>query len=439
MFIEARDLNENRDFISADSLLNIALELDPDFALAHFSRRDPAGKSRAFQLIDQVSSGEAFMIKAGKALRDRNYELINIMVDSLLMLHPRDVHCLHFAGGITQDEEKKMEFLNKAIKLDRNYAAPYLYGGMVLMVLDDYETAKEYFNKYLDLKPYSGYGLVTYAHLLRNTGHEDEALILWLRAIRVNPTFFNSYLFVIWIYYRRSEIDLVSKYTDLMYDISKTVRFKQLALQWKANVQLIRGNLNAALELMDQIIQLYKENDDLRGEMSMRYLKGWFALRGNQPELALSILESNLQMANQVEKEESLKTSYMIRNYGCLSIIYGEIKDTAKAGEFLSRARELFIMTDQSSDSNYMSLFEGVYALNMGDYESAKAYLSHRENQWNHAYQYYIAETYRLTGQNEEAIKHYRAATNKDYHLVNQYWTALFYNESMIRLEELTE
>jgi len=439
LYIEARDLSENFEFVTADSLLDIALELDPDFALAHFSRRNPAGKSRALQLIDQVSSGEAYMIKTHKALRDSNYELINSLVDSLLMLHPRDVHCLYFAGGITQDEEKKMKFLNKAIKLDRNYAAPYLRGGIVLMVLDDYETAREYFEKYLDLKPYSGYGLSSYAFLLRNTGHEDEALVLWLRSIRVYPSFFNSYLQAIWIYYRRSEIDLVSKYTDLMYDISKTPRYKQIAMQWMANVQLIRGNLNAALDLVDQIIQLNRDNDDLRGEMLIRHYKGWFAMRGNRHELALSIFESNLQMAKQIKPEEWDLTSFLMRTYGCLSILYGEFKDTAKAGEFLGLARELFISLNQPSDLMYKNLFEGAFAFNSGNYESTIDHLSQPENQHHHGSQFYLAETFRLMGQNEEAIKHYRAAVNKDYHLVNQYWAGLFYNESMEQLAELAE
>ena len=433
LFIKARDMFENYDLLRADSLLLLALELDPDFALAHLFLYSRDGDSIANQLVNQVSRGEAYMIKAWNAHAARDYSLCDNMTDSLLAYYPKDKHCLYFAGNrcVDRDKKKAIDLFNQASKSDRYYAAPHMFLADLYLLEKRYKEAGERYIRYLELMPNSGYGYHAYCNLLQAQGQNDEALNQYLTSIRIDPGFHASYWGALSIYNRRGEFDLVWKYSDQLYQISKTLKDKEKALYWKANVLLIRDSLDAAFDIMDQIIQLARDNGDLRKEIYMRHYKGWFALAGNKPNLAMAIFNNNLEMAKHKEFEEEDKMRLMMRSYGCISILYGQLKNIPNAEEYLNMAREIFVSRNHSSDILYMNLYEGVYAINTENFELAESHLNQPDYHGFVAYHYYLAEACRLLGHKEKAISNYKLARSTN----SQYWSALFYNKSKERLK----
>jgi len=121
----------------------------------------------------------------------------------------------------------------------------------------------------------------------------------------------------------------------------------------------------------------------------------------------------------------------MMRSYGCISILYGQLKNIPNAEEYLNMAREIFVSRNHSSDILYMNLYEGVYAINTENFELAESHLNQPDYHGFVAYHYYLAEACRLLGHKEKAISNYKLARSTN----SQYWSALFYNKSKERLK----
>lgn len=138
-------------------------------------------------------------------------------------------------------------------------------------------------------------------------------------------------------------------------------------------------------------------------------------------------------MVRQYMIQEDRKIRLLMSTYGCISIVYGQLKDMVNAEKYLQKARDLFASQSYFSSELYMNLFEALFAFNNGNYEQAELYLKQPDNIDFVACQYYLAEIYRILGEEEQA-KHYFELTSKSKH---PWWAALYYAKCMKRLAEL--
>ena len=106
-FLEGRDKQENIALNSAAKLLDKAIEIDPDFALAYLYRADSGGDfniqrkhlEKAVSLVDKVSEGEKHWILARKAYADSDTPKMKEHMEHLMKLYPSDKRVQSLMGN----------------------------------------------------------------------------------------------------------------------------------------------------------------------------------------------------------------------------------------------------------------------------------------------------------------------------------------------------
>jgi tetratricopeptide (TPR) repeat protein len=200
-FLEGRDLYEFYHLEKANALFNKAVELDPDFALAHLyfgvtANDTPdfqAGFTKAFALAPQTSEGERMMITGQKAaLEERNAEKASRIYQDLVLLFPKDkrAHWL-LAGtyGSLQQYDKEIASLEAAITLDKDFAPVHETLGYVYRWLEKYDKAEAAFNEYARLSPKEANSHDILGDLYMKMGRFEEAVKEYGEAVRMDPTF----------------------------------------------------------------------------------------------------------------------------------------------------------------------------------------------------------------------------------------------------------
>jgi len=436
LFLKGREIAEEIQISESDSLFNLAIQLDPEFALAYLFLRNNVGFSKAKKLINKVSPGEKLLINSWSAFHTGNL-LFREKIDSLIILYPKDKHCLYYAGALwfKQDEKKALGYYQKAIKLDKYYAPPYIHIGYLMMNKGKYREAEDNFLMFLGLRPNSANGMDSYGDFLMETGREDEALIQYRMAHEMSPGLSISNRKVVWIYIRRGEFELARKFCEKLFEKAFNIGDKNTALMQIANIHIVKEDFPAAFDAIDRTIQLYQDKGDFYMEGYYTHIKGWYAMISEQTDQALTFFSNVLEIARIKEMEKNKKSDLIMFAYGCLSILYGQTGDMIKATDNLNMAITISRNTDNTKRSdNYMRLYEAAYAMHKGDYKRAISIAKVAADlRYVFAY-YYLAKTYDLNGNKEEAIKYYSILKKAN----NNLW-GIFYNICQKRLEELNQ
>jgi len=439
LFIEARDLSENWKNEEGDTLLESALELDPEFALAHLYMRGLRGFKEASAYVDQVSRGESLMIRATNELHSGAFRKCNLLIDTLIKLYPRDRHCLLFAGAlyIRRDTLMAIKYFRKAIKLDPYYGAAYANLALQYAMTGEISKAEDLYKRFIDLPPetvtaHSGYGA-----FLVNQGRFDEALIQLNQAVFVDPSYPYPHIRRILVYVRMGDYKNAEKYCDVLmkqptvYDRPSSNRANAQMLM--AAIRYLQGDLDGAVDIYDLIIAESMEDEIDDSQYFALQNKAWFEIVGGRPDKSIETLERGLKEAGN-DISELRRVSSQCRFLATLSISYGAQGDMLKAKEYIDLAAnklEGSRMADQNS--NYFSLAMGIYQLHLKNYESAVDDLKFWADRLSVAHQFYLASAYERLGEYEQAKKYYTLATIS----IAPARALLFYDESLARLEAL--
>ena len=438
LFITGRDLNENGERFTGDSILMQAIDLDPDFALAHLYLSMGDGINNAKSLASKVTPGEKLLIQAYGARQSGNTNLAVITIDSLINLFPKDKHCLYYANKVyyRNNADKALEYLYKAIKSDPYYAAAYNLLGYELIELQRYDEAREAFLRYLDIYPESENIIDSYAEMLFITGEEREALNQYKKVKLYDPT--NSFVNVkiAWLnIFFENYIEAVNTCTDL-YNSDPASKEKEWGVCMMANIEFIQGNLSGALEIMDSYIQQLYEENNLYGLLLAIHQKGWYALRGDVHNLAIEFFTDGIELINDSINIADDENMLVMGLHGGLSVAYGEMLMKEKSKYHLNIARSLYAAYGpQYYSKGLLNSYEAAYDNMNGNYDMAISHLTSPATSVSSAQKYYLAKTNDLSGNKEQAILFY----NKLIKSLDQYFAGFFYNESRERLSKLSQ
>ncbi len=438
LFWQALELIENSETIKADKYLKQAIDLDPDFALAHLSLNFEAGVTRAMQFVDKVSHAESLMIRAKEAWVRKDFLLCDKILNTLVNLLPKDKHIFYYAGRLSnfKNPEKAIEYYKKAIELDPHHPPPHNQLGYQLMKLKRYEEAEDAFYRYLDMHPESGNATDSYAELQLRKGEEEEAIKYYKRVLFLEPSFSYVYVKLAWIYIHQGNFQEAKKNINRLFELEMRPDDRKMAHSMFANIQFIQGNLSGALDILDQLIESYiKENNPGEAIRGIHF-KGWYAMHGDMPELALETFTMGLNMIYGSAEELEFKLSLTLGLYGSLSVLYGAMGDKVKAKQHLEEARMINNNSDLDQiDRRFYCACSAAYNIYEGNYEQAIKDAKLFADLASVPCKYYMALAYDLSGNREQAIKYYDMA----YKNINPYYTGFFFNKSKNRLEELSE
>ncbi len=438
LYLQGMDFVEEWKIDYSDSLFKRAIELDSQFALAYFQLSDYQGIKRAAELVDLVSEGEAYLIRAKKAYFDRNHPLCDSFIDKLLSRHPKDPYAWYYASHTlhNRDTSKAIKYLEKALRVDEYYAPAYSRLGRLKIEQENYQEAAIAFSTYLNYMPYSANAQDNYGDCMQLMGDYNTAIMHYQRALQSNSDFYLAHWKIAFLSTLRSDYQLALFHAEcLLASESAWARF----LGWNAlaNLPYLGNELGKAISILDSCAFSFRQSGDWNYEISIMIEKGWFLLMESQWDWARSAFESASELATDYFEQDKINQTLLIFAEGCVGLVYGEHGDLITAGKQLTKVQEVYnTQMEINSDRIFLSMLEGALSYYSGDYERAIEILRPEADRTSMTSRYFLARAYEAAGLTELSIRYYaRLATL----FRSPHFSSVFYRFSKNKVEELTK
>jgi eukaryotic-like serine/threonine-protein kinase len=268
-FLRGRDDYEKFYLADAEKSLARAIELDPDFAMAHYylarvyfqmGNREAARPSldKLRQIGDRVVGKEGLYIQVLLAQQlGRDPEKAQQILKRLIAEYPDEKRARLDLGtsyyGRARFEEALVE-LQQAVKLDPQF------GGAINMLaythaqLKQYDKAIDWFKKYSQVSPADANPHDSLGDLYYNLGKFDEALEKYQEALRIKPDFESSYK-ASYIYALRGDFGQAKSWADRWAAVAPSNAGKAWALILNAIYQHIQGQVGFSLKTLDEALR----------------------------------------------------------------------------------------------------------------------------------------------------------------------------------------
>jgi tetratricopeptide (TPR) repeat protein len=421
------------DFTSTIESLKKAVEIDPQFAMAHsflgfiYSFRFQYTKARehiekALGLSERLTDRERFIVEAIYYGRlEKKYGKAEESLIKILDLYPEDWLANYMLGGLYLDVEewekaRELFLENKRNKVDftRNYqklAIAYKFGGLYDEAIEACEYNLENFSDTASIR----YELAQ-AHLCK--GKLETALEEVNKAMTLHPRFSPFYGALIWLKgnilmcmedWPKAEQEFQRFLSGAIRGgISRISRFDRLGQIFKT-----QGKLKESIEMFKKGIEETKIKQNFFWEKIFnKHLAYTYLESGNLAE-ALNASEKCMTLAVKFQNQINWRTHFL-KGYVCARL--SAIKEAQNA------ATELKIMVDAGLDKKlirYYYLLIGMIEFKKNNYKDAEKFqtqalsllpfqVPHSTGFLDHAiFHNAIATTYLKLGEFEKAQKQY--------------------------------
>ena len=264
LFKEARAYSENLHTARANTLLDEALKLDPNFAMAHIYKAytAPGGFNVALKhvnfavkQIDNVTGGEKNIILYTQATFNGDQVREKMFLDNLVVAFPYNKRIQNMVGTYyygNSDYETAIKHYNKAVKLDENFAPVYNMIGYAESALENYDEAEKAFMKYIELIPTQPNPYDSFAELLMKRGKFDESIVQYQKAYDLDNTFISALNGIGDNYSFKGDFEKAREYYDKSFKEGVTINDKIASLYWTATAYLHEGNSEAAMKTLEK-------------------------------------------------------------------------------------------------------------------------------------------------------------------------------------------
>lgn len=308
LFIQGREKAENLQ--DPGNLFDLAIQKDPDFALAYLfagrtNQEFRANVEKAASLVDKVSPGEREWILAAKDQADGNLAGRREHLETLLKLHPEDKRAhsqMGFYYRSIGDDATALRHFTDAVKLDKKYAPAYNNIGYSNLSLGRYDDAQRAFKTYIKLIPNNPNPYDSYAELLMKTGKYDDSIKQYNRALVIDPTFVNSYRGIGNNYAYKGDYARARESYQQMFDKASDNGLKDLALLSVVNSHVTEGNMDKALEINEQRREMAEKAGDTPSLIGVHTTAGYILAESGKFEDAAK----HFEMADQLRIDPSL-------------------------------------------------------------------------------------------------------------------------------------
>lgn len=271
LFVQGRDLAEFWHIEKAHAVFKKAIDLDPEFALAHAffagTSTETAdwqeGFAKAFALAPQVSEGEQKLIAGQQAvIEETDAVKANRIYQELAALFPKDKRVqLYLAEtyGTMQKYDEQLAAIEKAIALDKTFAPAYEALGYFYRWRDALDKSLEAFKEYARLSPKEANSHDQLGDIYVKMGRFEDAIKEYDEAVRMDPAFFysqqkiGSALFFLGKYEEGRQAFL--KAMDMPADPANKVYDQEGIMR----AYIYEGDYAKALEAADKAIQMGNE------------------------------------------------------------------------------------------------------------------------------------------------------------------------------------
>jgi serine/threonine protein kinase len=272
-----------------------AVSLDPEFALAWFrlgqrynsldqAKERNEAYEKAMALAEKTSEKERLQIQVLYARYVENdLEKYFRLALQFSDKYPEDKWGHTVIGGFYEgtDNVKALEFYNRVLEIDPNYAYIHNRIGLTYMEMMDYEKAIEYFKKYIDLEPgladpYDSMGLVYY-----RMGRIDDAIRLYEQALAIKPDYLVSLWSIPYVYALREDYASVFSTLDKLKNVVRSEAEKISVEIYRGFYGYWLGRQKNFLEVLDKAYRFIEDTGSETGKsqinyLSRKYLEDWF-------------------------------------------------------------------------------------------------------------------------------------------------------------------
>jgi tetratricopeptide (TPR) repeat protein len=444
-FIAGRDLAEAFKSSDANRLFKKALDLDPDFALAHLyfaqtgTHLSPqqvlAHIKQAVQLADKVTEGEKLYILSAEAATQSNWPEYKKLCEQLVVLYPnckRAQMALGYYYVVQQDYETAIQYCNKAIQIDPNFSPPYDMIGYYYSNMGNYTEAEKALQKYIELVPNLANPHDALGEAYMNQGKFKESITQYKKAISIDPQFYDSYIGLANSLALSGEGEGARLKLQELNDIAPDYFHRATALLATAITYCYEDRLDKAIsKLYEQFNIVKKEQDEysmfsvLINIATVYMHDGNLAQAKEKAALARKILEKSKDLT--VEMKDNLLGDLLLLEVELDLYKNDDNSAQAKANQYQETLR-----TDQAPSivQGYHSLL-GRIALQQGRYDEAISEIEKVSNPSAGNFNL-LAMAYEGKGDKTKALELYSRAANFNSVLSMDF--ALIRNQALSKL-----
>ncbi|MGD2245402.1 MAG: protein kinase [Candidatus Aminicenantes bacterium] len=278
-FLRGRDDFEKFYYSDARRFLEKAVELDPEFALAHLYLARTYGTLGEKEKWDEsikkfkkygkkVTGKEGMYVKAILASMDekgKNDEIYFEILQEMAKRYPEEKR-VHFDLGvyymkIKKNDEAEAE-LKRAIELDPEYGYALNQLAYLYSYQNDFEKALEYFHRYASVSPGDANPFDSMGEMYFRMGKLDASIEKFKEAMEVKPDFPSSCK-ISYIYALKEDYEEAFKWVDHYISNAQSVQWESVGHQLKGFYHYIRGDLDQAFQEIDRSIELATQIKDI--------------------------------------------------------------------------------------------------------------------------------------------------------------------------------
>jgi tetratricopeptide (TPR) repeat protein len=265
LFLQGRALSDDLRNVDANAAFAQAVEADPAFAMGYVMLAQTSqtaaeffdAVSKASEHAAGASEGEQLIIRATVAGSENDQAEQRDALTELVAMYPKDerthMRLANYLFG-QQDFAGAIEHLKHTTAINPDFAGAYNMLGYSSRNLEDFDSAKEAFAKYVELIPDEPNPHDSYAELLMEMGDYDESIANYRKALDIDPNFASAYAGISINESLKGEADLAQEAADQALSAARNFAERQGAMFSSVTSHLFAGNAEAAMDVCDTML-----------------------------------------------------------------------------------------------------------------------------------------------------------------------------------------
>ncbi len=420
LYLRARDLQDKFLIQESRRVLEQAVALDPDFALAYrdLAFAQPSAKgffekfNKARELVDKVSEGERLWILANEAGINGDPVKQEEYFRQLVEKYPKGERAYNALGVFffgQQKYNKAIVEFRKATELAPDFSPPYNMLGYANRTLENYGEAEAAFQKYIKLNPVDPNPYDSYAELLLKMGRFEESIKTYNKALMVKPDFVPSHGGIAANLTYEGKYDEAREQLKKFYDIAKDDGQRRTALFITAMTYIDEGKYKEALAAIKEQHALAENINDTAAMAGDLGIMANILYEQGRYDDALERYRTSLRLIMDSELSSEIKAN--AKRF----FLYNDARITMKKGDLKAAETKCEAHLEQTTEAENLNQIRlsheltGMLALEQKNY--AKALEEFQQgNQQNPYNLYRIALAFQGQKNDQKAEKYFKKA-----------------------------
>lgn len=429
LYMQGRALLDDLRAVEAGELFAQAVEADDGFAMGYYMLAQTAQRqtgqrnadyfdavSKAREYAAGASEGEQLYVLALFASSENDQAAQLEALTKLVAMYPNDER-IHMQLGTymigQQDSAGAVEHFKHATAINSQFAAAYNALGYAHRRLDDLDSAKGAFAKYIELIPDEANPYDSYAELLMEMGNYDESIENYRKALAINPNFAPSYAGISINESLKGEAELAQEAADQMLARARNLAERQGAMFSSVTSHLFAGNLDAATEVCGAMLAEAEVKGDHARMAGVSEYMGDVMLVTGEPAKAEehfnAALESRMQAGFSEANQAQARRTHLFKT--AIAAMNADDADAAasRTAEYIAAAES----NGTAFEKRRIHELSAYLAMYNEEFESAAQFFA-QANQLDPIVLYWSAYTHASLGHTERAIDLATRAANRN-------------------------